>query len=53
MNRVRREVNGKKLSIFKIVNFYYPLSSGMNLLFLRLFFMFVIKTGFNNYRILI
>jgi hypothetical protein len=32
MSRACREVNGKKLSIFQIVNFYYPLSSRLNLL---------------------
>lgn len=51
MSRVCHEVNGKKLSIFRIVNFYYSLSSGMNLLSLGVYSMVVDKTGFDIYRI--
>jgi hypothetical protein len=51
MSRVRHEVNGKKLSIFKIVNFCHSLSSGTNLPSLGVFSMLVDKTGFDIYRI--
>lgn len=47
------EVNGKKLSFFKIVNIYYPDSSGAHLLYSGVFFMVVSKTGFKIYRIYI
>jgi hypothetical protein len=47
------EVNGKKLSFFKIVKIYYSHSPGMDLLSLGVFSMLVNKTGFNIYRIYI
>jgi hypothetical protein len=51
MSPVRPGVNGKKLSILKIVNFSHFLSSGMSLLSLGVFSMLVKKTGLYIYRI--
>jgi hypothetical protein len=39
MSGGRHEVNGKKLSFFKIVNIYYSHSSGMDLLSCEVFSM--------------
>jgi hypothetical protein len=44
------EVNGKKLSFFKIVKIYYSCSSGIDLLSSEVFSMVVNETGFKIYR---
>lgn len=53
MSRGSHEVNGKKLSFFKIVKIYYFDSSRTYLLYSELFSMLVNKTGFEIYRIYI